>query len=249
MNGEWKKRERSFEEEKRGEKRNGVWWRGRGGNHSIVSAEGKRYEYSNFTPLIRDGCLFLWGTALLVFVSSLIICMMYSTALYSVMGERWRSGRLTMRPKGRRGRHSQLYSMQRSKATLLYPKLVTISQLLKLPSNNSTYLHSTAPKQGYVLRGWALRRKIAVLGQQPITNHEPVLPTTQEVGLYNSFWMTQKSQIIWLEENGCSWTPWTTLPVGSQSRTVFEIHPVNVITIRAGRTNDSLQTARQSDLF
>lgn len=34
---------------------------GRGGNHSIVSAEGKRYEYSNFTLLIRDGCLFLWG--------------------------------------------------------------------------------------------------------------------------------------------------------------------------------------------
>ncbi len=116
---------------------------GRGGNHSIVSAEGKRYEYSNFTLLIRDGCLFLWGKALLVFVSSLIICMMYSTALYSVMGERWRSGRLTMRPKGRRGRHSQLYSMQRSKATLLYPKLVTISQSLKLPSNNSTSLHSS----------------------------------------------------------------------------------------------------------
>lgn len=61
---------------------------GRVGNHSIVSAEGKRYEYSNFTPLIRDGCLFLWGTALLVFVSSLIICMMYSAALYSVMGEK-----------------------------------------------------------------------------------------------------------------------------------------------------------------
>lgn len=39
--------------------------------------------------------------------------------LYSVMGERWRSGRLTMRPKGRRGR-------QRSKATLLYRKLVTV---------------------------------------------------------------------------------------------------------------------------
>lgn len=103
----------------------------------------KRYEYSNFTLLIRDGCLFLWGTALLVFVSSLIICMMYSTALYSVMGERWRSGRLTMRPKGCRRRHSQPYSVQRSKATLLYPKLVTISQSLKLQSNNSTYLHST----------------------------------------------------------------------------------------------------------
>lgn len=58
------------------------------GNHSIVSTEGKTYEYSNFTPLIRDGSLFLWGTALLVFVSSLIICMMYSAALYSVMGER-----------------------------------------------------------------------------------------------------------------------------------------------------------------
>lgn len=40
-------------------------------------------------------------------------------ALYSVMGERWRSGRLTMRPKGRRGR-------QRSKAMLLYHKLVTV---------------------------------------------------------------------------------------------------------------------------
>lgn len=38
--------------------------------------------------------------------------------------------------KGRQGRRSQLYSMQRSKATLLYPKLVTISQSLKLPSNN-----------------------------------------------------------------------------------------------------------------
>lgn len=116
---------------------------GRGGNHSIVSAQGKRYEYSNFTLLIRDGSLFLWGKALLVFVSSLIICMMYSTALYSVMGERWRSGRLTMRPKGRRGRHSQLYSMQSSKATLLYPKLVTISQSLKPTSNNSTDLHSS----------------------------------------------------------------------------------------------------------
>lgn len=56
-------------------------------NHSIVSVEGKRYEYSNITLLIRDGCLFLWGKALLVFVSSLIICMMYSTVLYSVMGE------------------------------------------------------------------------------------------------------------------------------------------------------------------
>lgn len=86
----------------------------------------KRYEYSNFTLLIRDGCLFLWGTVLLVFVSSLIICMMYSTALYSMMGERWRSGRLTMRPKGRRSRHSQPYSVQRSKATLLHPKLFTI---------------------------------------------------------------------------------------------------------------------------
>ena len=62
-----------------------------GGEERITQsflAEGKRYEYSNFTLLIRDGCLFLWGKALLVFVSSLIICMMYSTALYSVMGER-----------------------------------------------------------------------------------------------------------------------------------------------------------------
>lgn len=116
---------------------------GRGGNHSVVSAERKRYEYSDFTLLIRDDCLFLWGKALLVFVSSLIICMMYSTALYSVMGERWRSGRMTMRPKGRWGRHSQLYSKQRSKAMLLYPKLVTISQSLKLPSNNSTDLLSS----------------------------------------------------------------------------------------------------------
>lgn len=108
---------------RKGEERSGAERRGRGGNHSIVSAEGKRYEYSNFTLLIRDGCLFLWGTALLVFVSSLIICMMYSTALYSVMGERWRSGRLTMRPKGRRGRHSQLYSMQRSKANVSLPQI------------------------------------------------------------------------------------------------------------------------------
>lgn len=136
--GRWEGRTDSTANEK-GEREVG----GRGGNHSIVSAEGKRYEYSNFTLLIRDGCLFLWGKALLVFVSSLIICMMYSAALYSVMGERWRSGRLTMRPKGRRGRHSQLYSTQSSKATLLYPKLVTISQSLKPPSNNSTYLHSS----------------------------------------------------------------------------------------------------------
>lgn len=57
-------------------------------DQSFVSEEGKRYEYSNFTLFIRDGCLFLWGKALLVFVSSLIICMMYSTVLYSVMGER-----------------------------------------------------------------------------------------------------------------------------------------------------------------
>lgn len=54
---------------------------------SFLGRERERYEYSNFTLLIRDGCLFLWGKALLVFVSSLIICMMYSTVLYSVMGE------------------------------------------------------------------------------------------------------------------------------------------------------------------
>lgn len=48
-------------------KRNGQsWWGVEGGrrrHHSIVSAEGTRYEYSNFTLLIRDGCrsLFLWG--------------------------------------------------------------------------------------------------------------------------------------------------------------------------------------------
>lgn len=57
--------------------------------------------------------------------------------------ERWRSGRLTMRPKGHRGKHSQLYSMHRSKATLLYPKLVTISQSLQLPSNITSHLHSS----------------------------------------------------------------------------------------------------------
>lgn len=33
-----------------------------------------------------------------------------------------------MRPKVHRGSHSQLYSVQRSKAMLLYPKLVAISQ-------------------------------------------------------------------------------------------------------------------------
>lgn len=48
-----------------------------------------------------------------------------------------------MRPKGHRGEHSQLYSMHRSKAALLYPKLVTISQSLQLPSNISTSLHSS----------------------------------------------------------------------------------------------------------
>lgn len=40
------------------------------------------------------------GEAVLVFVSSLIICMMYSAALCAVMGERGHCGRLTMRPKG-----------------------------------------------------------------------------------------------------------------------------------------------------
>jgi len=103
----------------------------------------RRDEYSNFTPLIRDDFLFLWGgKALLVFVSSLIICMMYSTALYSVMGERWHSGRLTMRPEGHRDRHSQLYSAQRSKAAFLYPTLVTITQWRERVSNNSGCMRS-----------------------------------------------------------------------------------------------------------
>lgn len=141
--GPWKARHQQRREKPRRGEECGRTTGKRGGITQSFLQKQKRYEYSNFTLLIRDGCLFLWGTALLVFVSSLIICMMYSTALYSVMGERWRSARLTMRPKGHRSRHSQPYSVQRSKATLLYPKLVTISQSLKLQSNNSTYLHST----------------------------------------------------------------------------------------------------------
>lgn len=35
--------------------------RGRRRWELVFSTEGKRYEYSNFTVLIRDGCLFLWG--------------------------------------------------------------------------------------------------------------------------------------------------------------------------------------------
>ena len=224
-------RRKTENEERRGEERKGVGQSdgGRGGNHSIVSAEGKRYEYSNFTLLIRDGCLFLWGTALLVFVSSLIICMMYSTALYSVMGERWRSGRLTMRPKGRRGRHSQLYSMQRSKATFLYPKLVTISQPLKLPSNNSTYLRSA-----WTRLFWG---EITVLGQESITNHESALPKTQGASPDYSFWMTQDGLLI-SPPRPCSWTLWTTSPISGQSCAGAGIpNPVNHI-ISAGATSE-----------
>lgn len=69
---------------RRRRRRSGVEWCGEEG---ISQTEGERYEYSNFTLLIRDGLpLPLGRKALLVFVSSLIICMMYSTALYSVMG-------------------------------------------------------------------------------------------------------------------------------------------------------------------
>lgn len=125
-----KDRGEKMDREERGERKKGKRAEGSWGiTHFFLQKKRRRgrYEYSDFTLLIRDGCLFLWGKALLVFVSSLITCMMYSTVLYSVMGERWRSGRLTMRPKGLHSRHSQLYSRQRSKATLFYPKLVTIS--------------------------------------------------------------------------------------------------------------------------
>lgn len=47
----------------------------------------RRYEYSSSTLLIRDGISLLWGMAPLLFVSIRIICMMYSTDLYAVMGE------------------------------------------------------------------------------------------------------------------------------------------------------------------
>lgn len=218
-----------------GEWKGGGGVTGRRGNHSIVSAEEKRYEYSNITLLIRDGCLFLWGKALLVFVSSLIICMMYSTALYSVMGGRWRSGRLTMRPKGCRSRHSQLCSMQSSKATLLYPKLVTISQSLKPPSNNST--KAIFWKDGHT------EGEITILGQQLIANNEFILPATWEAGFYNAFWMTQESHIASFP-GLLAWRKWLQLnPLGNITYQQpimhfgIQIHPVDHIVNSAGAEN------------
>lgn len=139
QNGEWEERGRSLKEVERSRVQ-------RQGEEGITQSFLRRERGMNIPILpcsLETAASSFGGKALLVFVSSLIICMMYSTALYSVMGERWRSGRMTMRPKGRWGRHSQLYSKQRSKAMLLYPKLVTISQSLKLPSNNCTHLLSS----------------------------------------------------------------------------------------------------------
>lgn len=47
----------------------------------------RRYEYSGSTLLIRDGSSLLWGPAPLLFVSSPIICMMYSAVFYAAMAE------------------------------------------------------------------------------------------------------------------------------------------------------------------
>lgn len=146
------------------------------------------------------------------------------------MGERWRSGSLTMRPKGATRQAQSTLFNAKIKGHASLPQISHHFTVTEAPIQQLT---CTAPKQDCFQRGWAhWEEEIFVLGQQPITNHES--------GLCNSFlddpWKSL-SLVFWRGEDGCSWTLWTTSPVSSQSCAGAEIHPVNHIMISAGATN------------